>query len=98
MPPDVDPALNDAHRRVKAETERFRAALPALLENQELRDRWVVFKDGAVARPFDDPGEGYRWAVENLGRYSGFVLARVEPEREYHLGGAAGFRFDPDDT
>lgn len=97
MPPQVDPAVAEANRKVDEEAERFHAALPSLLQDPALRGRFVVFKDGAVQRAFDDAGEGYRWAVSTLGRYAGFVLARVEPERVYRIGGAF-FRTEPDDT
>lgn len=95
MRSQVDPVVAEANRKVDEEAERFRAALPALLDDPGLRGRYVVFKDGAIMRGFDDAGEGYRWAVATLGRYAGFVLARVEPERVYRIGGA-GFRIDPD--
>ena len=95
---EVDPAVAEANRRVSEEMGRFQAALPSLLVDDALRGRWVVFKDGAVQRAFDDEGEGFRWARETLGRLSGFVLARVEPEHTHRLGGASGFRLEPDDV
>lgn len=84
----VDPAVADADRKVSEEMARFRAALPSLLEDPALAGKWVVFKDGEVVQAFDDRTEGYHWAVEHLGRLSGFVLAPVEPERVYRVGGA----------
>ena len=84
----VDPAVLEADRKATDEMQRFRAALPALLTDERLRGRWVVFKDGAVMRAFDDDREGYRWAVETLGRLSGFVLAPVREPHVYRLGGA----------
>lgn len=70
----VDPAVADADRMVAEEMARFRAALPSLLEDPALAGKWVVFKDGDVVEAFDDRTEGYHWAVEHLGRLSGFVL------------------------
>ncbi|MCC7111154.1 MAG: hypothetical protein IT382_17805 [Deltaproteobacteria bacterium] len=84
----LDPAVAEASRKVAEEMTRFRAALPRLLLDPAVAGRWVVFKDGAVARAFDDESEGYRWAVTTLGRLAGFALVKVEPERVLHLGGA----------
>jgi len=83
-----DPAVAEADRRAAEEMERFRAALPGLLADASLLSRWVVFKDGAVAKAFDDEGDGYAWARRTLGKLSGFVLARVEEPHVYRLGGA----------
>lgn len=93
---EIDPAVAEANRKVSDEMVRFRAALPRLLADPTLKGRWVVFKDGAIARAFDDDKEAYDWARATLGRLSGFVLAPVEPERVHRLGGAVGFRLDDD--
>lgn len=95
MTPDVDPRA-EARRKVDEEDERFRAALPSLLEDAELRGRWVLFKDGAVVAAFDDAAAAHREGVRRFGRYGGFLVAPVEPERVYRIGG--GFRLpDPED-
>ena len=98
MVSDVDPAVADANRRVAEEMDRFQTALPTLLRDDALRGRWVVFKDGAVVRAFDDEADGYLWARTSLGKLAGFVLAVVEPERTHVLGAASGFRLESDDS
>jgi hypothetical protein len=84
----VDPSVAEADRKAAEEMQRFRAALPSLLADDAVRGRWVVFKDGAVVRAFDTVTEGRRWAVANLGRLSGFIVAPVAPPHVYRLGGA----------
>lgn len=84
----VSPSVAEADRKAGEEMQRFRAALPSLLADDAVRGRWVVFKDGAVVRAFDTVAEGRRWAVSNLGRLSGFIVAPVEPPHVYRLGGA----------
>lgn len=84
----VDPSVAEADRKAAEEMQRFRTALPSLLADDALRGRWVVFKDGAVVRAFEDDTEARRWAVTTLGRLSGFVLAPIEPPHAYRLGGA----------
>jgi hypothetical protein len=98
MVSDVDPAVAEANRRVAEEMERFDAALPKLLLDDVIRGRWVVFKDGAVVRAFDDEDSAYTWARNTLGKLAGFVLACVEPERTHVLGAASGFRLVDDDA
>jgi hypothetical protein len=90
----LDPAA-DANRKVDEEDERFRAALPALLEDAALRGRWVLFKDGAVVAAFDDMRAAHEEGERRFGRYGGFLVAPVEPERVYRIGG--GFHL-PDDV
>jgi hypothetical protein len=90
-------AIAEANQRVADEMERFRAALPSLLIDEKFAGRWVVFKDNRVVNVFDDEADGYRWARTNLGKLSGFVLARVEPEPIHRLGGTSGFTIDDDE-
>ena len=84
----VEPSVAEADRKAAEEMERFRAALPLLLADPSLRGRWVVFKDGVVARAFSDDREAYLWAMDTLGRLSGFVLAPVAEPHVCRLGGA----------
>lgn len=70
-----------ANEKATAEWARFEEHLPHLLEDPVLRGRWVVFLGGEVRAVFDDRLEARRWAVGHLGKYAGFVMARVEPQR-----------------
>lgn len=73
----------DVKDKVKAEMERFRAALPALLA--VMPGRWVVFHAGAVESQHDNEDAAYVHAVKVLGREAGFVVAKVEEERPQPL-------------
>lgn len=84
----LDPAVAEARRKVAEEAARFRVALPALLADAALAGRWVVFKDGVVVATFDEGGIAYDEGCRRFGELGGFVVARVEPPRVHHLGGA----------
>lgn len=78
----------DTHEKVRAESERFYAALPKLLKSP-LKDRWVVFLNGEVQSSFDDEDDAYRDAMARFGHDGGFVIARVEPRRVIWITDAA---------
>ena len=75
-------------RRFRREFERFKAALPLLLQDQQLRGQWVVFLDGKVMHAAPDRQRAHRWAIEHLDRLAGFVVAEVAETRVYRVGGA----------
>lgn len=64
-------------QKVKEETRRFEAALPALLET--MRGKWVVFRDGTVQSQHASEPDAYVAAVAKYGPHGGFVVAPVEP-------------------
>lgn len=64
-------------QRVLAETYRFNAALPGLLERYP--GKWVVFRDGEVVSVFDDEQAAYGDALARFGAEGGFVVAPVVP-------------------
>jgi hypothetical protein len=68
----------DAAERVREENERFRKALPELLETYP--NRWVVFRDGAVISDHDSQLAAYTAAVEAFGPHGGFVVAPVKEQ------------------
>jgi hypothetical protein len=68
---DVDGAeLAAAKERVHEEMVRFRLALPRLVEDPELRGRWVVFRNGAVLAALNGFSDACGWGDENLGEFA----------------------------
>jgi hypothetical protein len=70
----------NVHERVRAESDRFRSALPTLMESP-LKGRWVVFLNGMVQSAFDDEDEALADATARFGHDGGFVIGRVAPQR-----------------
>lgn len=77
----------DVRERVRAESERFRAALPALLESP-LRGRWVIFLNGEVKADFASGNEAHDEAVRRFGYRGGFVVAQVKPQQVIWIPGS----------
>jgi hypothetical protein len=76
--------------RVRAEMRRFEEALPELL--LEHRDRWVVFRDGALISVFDSEEEAYRDGLARFGRDGGHVVAKVAEQRTVPLTAAVVYQ------
>lgn len=70
--------MSETERRVLAESEKFRAALPKLLRT--LAGRWVVFRDGKVQKDFSSENDAYAFAVEKYGLDGAAVVAPVIEE------------------
>ena len=68
--------MSDMFAAVLAETRRFRAALPNLLESYE--GCWVVFKNGSVASTHSSQDEAFQAGLAEFGPYSPHVIDRVE--------------------
>ena len=73
---------------VLAETQRFRAALPCLLESYE--GRWVVFKNGAVASIHASQDEACEAGLAAFGPYSPHVIDRVEQKSAVPVSALTG--------
>ena len=78
----------DAYEKVRIESERFRAAIPALLTTP-LNGRWVVFLDGEVMADFATRDEAHDEGVRRFGYHGGFVIAQVKPQRVIWVTDAA---------
>jgi hypothetical protein len=70
----------DVHEKVRAESERFRAALPSLLKSR-LKGRYVIFLNGQVVADFATMDEAHGEAVRRFGYDGGFVVTQVKPQR-----------------
>ncbi len=79
MPMDIDLT------RIRAELERFREAMPSLL-NSRYRGRWVVFVDGNVVADFDNVDDAETYGYETYGLDGDFVADLVEPKRVRSVG------------
>ena len=65
-----------SYEQVKAESERFYKALPALME--KYHHRWVVFRDGELVSDHATEEEAFKDALGRFGPSGGFVVAPVE--------------------
>ena len=70
----------DVRDKVRAESERFRAAVPALLKTR-LKGRYVIFLNGEVVADFATGDEAHAEAVRRFGYRGGFVVTQVKPQR-----------------
>ena len=61
---------------VSEESERFRRALPSLMDGP-YANKWVVFSGGEVKSAHETPAEAVRSAVHSLGPDGGYVVAQV---------------------
>ena len=71
--------MTTAIDRVRAETARFRARLPELLQN--IPGRWVIFRDGEVVADFLTEKEAHDEAVARYGTGDGFLVVQIEEEQ-----------------
>ena len=77
--PDATVDLAEVRARVRAESARLRAKLPALLPLYT--DQWVVFRDGEVVSVHVTDEEAYVAGLERFGPRGGHIIAQIrEPE------------------
>jgi len=81
--------MSDKFAAVLAETRRFRAALPYLLESH--KGCWVVFKNGAVASTHESQDEACEAGLAAFGPHSPHVIDRVEQKSAVHVSAAYAY-------
>jgi len=82
--------MDSIEERVRAESERFHAALPTL--TQRYAGRWVIYMDGEVQGDYPTLEAAYRAAIEKYGPDGGFVVGQVveRPATPIHAGAIFG--------